>query len=937
MSSRFGESGSLPEKCRRFRAPGVVPGLKQVLAVLGGLTLLCLGASAAEWSMPRVAAEEQQYQVTAALDGGAGRAFLAGYADGRMTFLQAADAADGAPLQFRVPRSTCLERLQLLALDDAGKPIAAAQPVDLGEGGRGALAAALYQTVLEHEVLAGRMPDAEVGECPYTDCGSLDEEERQAVTWASAHQLMEGTGAETFEPEGAVTREQAAVIFWRLYQRLFDGQRQTYRPGSPAGAVQFSDVSPTRWSREAIQAAAGAGILAGEQDGAAWRFRPTELLTRADIQALAQEIGTALTARAATFQAGPTQFPSWEAAGENAWVLAKNGETVSIHVGHQGVSGTASYQWYCRYYDAALDGWRTEPVEGATQYICTFTMTPERKDAEFFLVSTGYASTGDGWGSSESSRFHVYLLMDKTLELTLLQDGSAVEERLPVSVTFAGTGLVREAEALGNGRYQVAEVPAASFAVTVCAPESNVPYPLLLDSGSGEVTGTEGAAVCHTVRLDLHTQQGMPQRPEIRAVSGDNTALSFACAVEDGGTLSLWWERWAQPGVGSCAARYETPDGQLALAQLSLQPGTQWYFVPRAQNTQGEVWCRDLGTAEPILVTVDTSGTALVTVPDYYAFVSDTANVIPMDAAVPAPLDSVKIAISGMDPNPAVTREDVTVCGLPEGLDYEVACYLDRDDPTQFRRGIELVVTGQAQSAVTEPVGLRILVKPGALLGETAQETWIETVELRPWAEEAERTAAPGWRVTDEVLRQVLPEPRFSTRTVRGDLALLRDGTRFPLRKSFYWERSSLYIETPVFFLEPGDALLGCAWEQYYREQASGWSEPVRVTAGGAIAAIEDRSFRRNTTFGCYVLFLTGDFEPGVYGLEVAGRRTTCIQDDSDRTIGLEIWEDDTAAEFFSQPATLYHYQAVEENGSIVLRQSPVLEFTMPPELTGPY
>ena len=180
MSSRFGESGSLPEKCRRFRAPGVVPGLKQVLAVLGGLTLLCLGASAAEWSMPRVAAEEQQYQVTAALDGGAGRAFLAGYADGRMTFLQAADAADGAPLQFRVPRSTCLERLQLLALDDAGKPIAAAQPVDLGEGGRGALAAALYQTVLEHEVLAGRMPDAEVGECPYTDCGSLGEEERQA-------------------------------------------------------------------------------------------------------------------------------------------------------------------------------------------------------------------------------------------------------------------------------------------------------------------------------------------------------------------------------------------------------------------------------------------------------------------------------------------------------------------------------------------------------------------------------------------------------------------------------------------------------------------------------------------------------------------------------------------------------------------------------------
>ena len=90
------------------------------------------------------------------------------------------------------------------------------------------------------------------------------------------------------------------------------------------------------------------------------------------------------------------------------------------------------------------------------------------------------------------------------------------------------------------------------------------------------------------------------------------------------------------------------------------------------------------------------------------------------------------------------------------------------------------------------------------------------------------------------------------------------------------------------------------------QEQASGWSEPVRVTAGGAIAAIEDRSFRRNTTFGCYVLFLTGDFEPGVYGLEVAGRRTTCIQDDSDRTIGLEIWEDDTAAEFFSQPATLY-------------------------------
>lgn len=84
--------------------------------------------------MPRVAAEEQQYQVTAALDGRRGPG-LPGRIRRRADDVFAGGGRRGrCALQFRVPRSTCLERLQLLALDDAGKPIAAAQPVDLGEG-----------------------------------------------------------------------------------------------------------------------------------------------------------------------------------------------------------------------------------------------------------------------------------------------------------------------------------------------------------------------------------------------------------------------------------------------------------------------------------------------------------------------------------------------------------------------------------------------------------------------------------------------------------------------------------------------------------------------------------------------------------------------------------------------------------------------------------
>ena len=89
----------------------------------------------------------------------------------------------------------------------------------------------------------------------FTDVGSGDWF-YEDVLYVYNQGLMEGTGADTFSPDAAVTRGQVVTILWRM-------------AGSPAVnfAMNFSDVTEDTWCAEAIRWAASEGIAKGFADG----------------------------------------------------------------------------------------------------------------------------------------------------------------------------------------------------------------------------------------------------------------------------------------------------------------------------------------------------------------------------------------------------------------------------------------------------------------------------------------------------------------------------------------------------------------------------------------------------------------------------------------------------------------------------------------------
>lgn len=90
---------------------------------------------------------------------------------------------------------------------------------------------------------------------PFTDVGSGDWF-YEDVLYVYNQGLMEGTGADTFSPDAAVTRGQVVTILWRM-------------AGSPAVnfAMDFSDVTEDTRCAEAIRWAASEGIAKGFADG----------------------------------------------------------------------------------------------------------------------------------------------------------------------------------------------------------------------------------------------------------------------------------------------------------------------------------------------------------------------------------------------------------------------------------------------------------------------------------------------------------------------------------------------------------------------------------------------------------------------------------------------------------------------------------------------
>ncbi|MCU6712592.1 S-layer homology domain-containing protein [Paenibacillus sp. J5C_2022] len=93
--------------------------------------------------------------------------------------------------------------------------------------------------------------------------------------------LLLGDGAK-LRPHDPLTREEAAVIVWRVVQAgRSDGDMSEAAQDDAAGYADQSELSS--WAREAVGSLSSRGVLAGYPDG---RFRPGEPLTRAQAAGL---------------------------------------------------------------------------------------------------------------------------------------------------------------------------------------------------------------------------------------------------------------------------------------------------------------------------------------------------------------------------------------------------------------------------------------------------------------------------------------------------------------------------------------------------------------------------------------------------------------------------------------------------------------------------
>jgi|GEM_PF-1463014 len=90
---------------------------------------------------------------------------------------------------------------------------------------------------------------------------------------------MAGYPDNTLRPEGKVTREEVAAVFFRLLD-------DTYRATVKTDVNNFSDVATDRWSNTQISTLAAVGIITGYPDGT---FRPGNTITRAELATIASK------------------------------------------------------------------------------------------------------------------------------------------------------------------------------------------------------------------------------------------------------------------------------------------------------------------------------------------------------------------------------------------------------------------------------------------------------------------------------------------------------------------------------------------------------------------------------------------------------------------------------------------------------------------------
>lgn len=108
---------------------------------------------------------------------------------------------------------------------------------------------------------------AAAGKTPFTDCDAL------AVAWAYQTGVVSGRGNGKFDPDDAITRQEAAVMLYRYARNA--GMDLTL--GNDLAAFPDSD-STASWAQKEMQWAVDAGLMGGEGDGL---LAPRSIMTRA--------------------------------------------------------------------------------------------------------------------------------------------------------------------------------------------------------------------------------------------------------------------------------------------------------------------------------------------------------------------------------------------------------------------------------------------------------------------------------------------------------------------------------------------------------------------------------------------------------------------------------------------------------------------------------
>lgn len=89
----------------------------------------------------------------------------------------------------------------------------------------------------------------------FKDIGSCTQKQQEAINRLYSAQILTGTGADTFDPDGTVTRAQAAVIIWRAA-----GSRSNAEPV----IIPYSDVISSAWYAAAINCLYAMGVLTAD-------------------------------------------------------------------------------------------------------------------------------------------------------------------------------------------------------------------------------------------------------------------------------------------------------------------------------------------------------------------------------------------------------------------------------------------------------------------------------------------------------------------------------------------------------------------------------------------------------------------------------------------------------------------------------------------------